>query len=153
MIHTTRIAPIDIDRTALIRRSDLACGILPGRVSAARFSNCRLRTADRNAKSHAVSAVFLGRPCARSVLSRPSLATTFSDHCSSPNGLPRFTLRRMASSSASVSAAFTWSIQPGRRGNGHADSNVFCLALPNFQRCRLFQRQSSARFTRFSSSQ
>ena len=40
-------------------------------------------------------------------------------------------------------------VQPGRRGRGQADNSDFSLAVPYFERCRLFQAQSSARCTKF----
>ncbi len=44
---------------------------------------------------------FLGLPCGRRVLSSPRRATICSVQAGSPNGLPRFTLRRKAANSAS----------------------------------------------------
>ena len=43
-----------------------------------------------------------GLPCGREVISRPSFLVAVVAHVSSPNGVPRLTLRRMAASSASV---------------------------------------------------
>ena len=43
-----------------------------------------------------------GLPCGRAVISRPRFLVAVLAHVSSPNGEPRWTLRRMAASSASV---------------------------------------------------
>ncbi len=71
---------------------------------------------------------FLGRPRGRSVVSRPNRRPACSLHDAPPNGQPRCTLRRIACNSSSVCGALTCSIQPGLRGNGHAESNSLSSA-------------------------
>ena len=56
---------------------------------------------------HSPVKTFLGRPRGRTVDSRPSRRTARPLHGSSPNGLPRCTLRRIAANSDSDSAEFT----------------------------------------------
>ncbi len=59
---------------------------------------------------------FLGLPLGRVVVSRPRRTALLLVHWSSPNGTPRWTLRRSEFNSASVSALFTQERQ--FRGNG-----------------------------------
>ncbi len=92
---------------------------------------------------------FLGRPRGRSVISRPRRRTILSDHEASPNGQPRLTARRRAASSASVCAVFTSFTQRLGRSRGQADSHDAPPAVDGIRRCRLHQRQSSARSTSF----
>ena len=92
---------------------------------------------------------FLGRPCARKVLSSPSRRTTWSDQNAPPKGHPRFTERRSATSSASVCGLLTSSTQSAKRRTGQADRSDLSLVLPQHQRDRLPHRHSSARRTRF----
>src|SRR5207253_143177 len=61
---------------------------------------------------------FFGRPRGRSEDSMPSRLTMVRCHVSSPNGLPRLTLRRKRVSSASVIGSFTHSAQDAGRGTG-----------------------------------
>jgi len=88
---------------------------------------------------------FLGLPRGRMVVSSPSRRTAFSLHDSSPNGLPRWMLRRIATSSASVCGALTNSTQFGRRGKGQAANSALSSAVPRCQRARLLHCHCSAR--------
>lgn len=88
--------------------------------------------------------LFLGLPCGRRVLSRPSRATIFLDHDSSPIGHPRLTLLRIAVNSNSLCGSLTYSIQFAVLRTGQAESNCLSLAVPIAQRQRLLHRQSSA---------
>lgn len=63
--------------------------------------------AEKGDKSNKHDYAFFGRPLERNVDSRPSLAAVCFCHDSDPNGRPRFTLTRNASSSESVSTPFT----------------------------------------------
>ena len=64
--------------------------------------------------------VFRGRPQGRRVDSRPRRGTIRWHHGSLPYGCPRFTLRRIASSSFLPSARFTRDVQFSGRGIGQA---------------------------------
>ena len=64
--------------------------------------------------------VFLGLPRERRVYSRPSCSTIACCHESSPNGHPRLTHRRRASSSSCVCGSFTNSTQSGGRSTGQS---------------------------------
>src|SRR5262245_38078037 len=75
------------------------------------------------ARFHACS--FLGRPGGRSVKLSPSFFAVRSCQRSSPNGEPRFTLRRNAASSASVCGLFTCAAQSRDIGTGQAHKRSF----------------------------
>lgn len=77
------------------------------------------------------SATFLGRPRGRIADSRPNCSTTCSVHASSPNGHPRLTLRRIASSSIEDCGSFTKSTQSAGRSTGQSLS----IANPRWLRC------------------
>ena len=88
--------------------------------------------------------LFRGRPRGRSVNFKLRRAAELFIHVSFPNGVPRWTLRLRASSSASGCGAFTKSNQPGGRRRGQVESSFFYRALPWWCRHALPQRQSSA---------
>ena len=96
--------------------------------------------------------LFLGLPCGRRVLSRPSRATIFLDHDSSPIGHPRLTLLRIAVNSASLCGSLTYSIQFAVLRTGQAESICLSLAVPIAQRQRLLHRHSSALDTKLARS-
>ena len=96
--------------------------------------------------------LFLGLPCGRRVLSRPSRATIFLDHDSSPIGHPRLTLLRIAVNSNSLCGSLTYSIQFAVLRTGQAESICLSLAVPIAQRQRLLHRHSSALDTKLARS-
>ncbi len=93
-----------------------------------------------------------GRPRGRNVKSRPSLSAHFSIQAPSPYGRPRVTLRRIASSSASVWGRLTSFPQSRGQGSGQVESRRRCSAVPHTRRHRLDQRHNSARCTRLARS-
>ena len=88
-----------------------------------------------------------GRPRGRSVDSKPKRFAVLCCHGPSPNGAPRTTDRRNASSSASVCAAWTCSRQ--RLGIGTGPSSTSPAGLPCTRCQRLDQRQASTSSTSF----
>lgn len=73
---------------------------------------------------------FGGRPRGRVVISRPNSDDAFVNQVSSPNGVPRFTLLRIALSSSSVCGSFTWLNQPEERRIGQLESSDCYSVVP-----------------------
>jgi hypothetical protein len=89
--------------------------------------NCSPDVGDRD--NHSDIILFGGLPRGRRLASSPKrLAVTWA-HSSSPNGVPRFTLRRMLSKSASVIGAFKWASQVRGRGTGLSLSQVSAACI------------------------
>ncbi len=89
-----------------------------------------------------------GRPGERYADSRPRRLAIRFCHSGAPYGRPRWTLRRSASNSLSLSARLTRSSQSSGTSNGHAAKTALSSAVPRQRLQRLDQRHSSARTTK-----
>ncbi len=93
-----------------------------------------------------------GRPGERYADSRPRRLAIRFCHSVAPYGRPRWTLRRSASNSLSLSARLTRSSQSSGTSNGHAAKTAVSSAVPRQRLQRLDQRHSSARTTKLARS-
>ena len=93
-----------------------------------------------------------GRPGERYADSRPRRLAIRFCHSVAPYGRPRWTLRRSASNSLSLSARLTRSSQSSGTSNGHAAKTALSSAVPRQRLQRLDQRHSSARTTKLARS-
>ena len=87
-----------------------------------------------------------GRPGERYADSRPRRLAIRFCHSVAPYGRPRWTLRRSASNSLSLSARLTRSSQSSGTSNGHAAKTALSSAVPRQRLQRLDQRHSSAHY-------
>jgi hypothetical protein len=107
----------------------------------------RRRKGDADLFYGSVVDFFLGRPRGRRVYSSPNRRPTCCCQAAPPNGQPRTTASRTASSSASVCGRLTHSSQSAGNGTGPADSRGRSAATTACRAARLDHRQSSARAT------